>query len=598
MAEHSAAFAHRTLADFVVFLRQAHGSRERFFTVVRDDGELEAFSCETLMARVHALVAAFEHGRLEPGDRVAIYAENRPEWHLIDFACQLFGAVSVPIYPDLPADQVGYIVRDSGAAWVAYSGASRRAVLEDLVGWLDPAPLLLAIDRETAPADGVVLDDLLAHGALRTASLPWDALRERVSPDDLSSLLYTSVTTGQPKGVMLTHGNLASNLLAACEVYPGPGGAEEQAVCFLPLSHVFARTTCHTFLNLAIAIHYVQDVEALPEALMRVRPTVMASVPLVFETAFTKIHQAIDDDGGAKKTLFDWAVEGGRHVLDQKLEAGSVGLLASARRAVADRLVFKKILDRFGGRLRFVVAGGAPLPEQVEIFFQAVGVGIYQGYGLTETSPMVTINYPGRYRPGSTGATAPGVEIRLAEDGEILVHGPGVMRGYWRLPEATAEVLGPDGWFRTGDVGAIDDDGFLFITGRKKEIIVTSNGDNIAPVPIEHLLAAAPVVAQALVVGDDRPHLGALVVPDWDRLGLMGRPEDLVDDDKVVDQLRDVVASVNRLLPEHEKVRCLGLVPRPFTVDSGELTPTLKIRRAVVLERQQETVDRIYAPPT
>ena len=589
----AAALAHRTLADLVFHLHRTCRERENFFTI-RRGGRLEAWSCGEMLHQVHALAAAMGVGGINKGDRIAVYAENRPEWHVVDFACQLYGAVAVPLFPNLPADQIAFILSDSGCRWVFYSDAAKKELLEDLCRWMTQPPGLVAMEDAARPQRGYTLRQLIEHGEKVMASLPLEKFAGRVLPEDLSAILYTSGTTGQPKGVMLTHGNLASNMVAATEIYPGPGGAAEQCVCFLPLSHVFARTTCHTFLNLGIALHYVAAVEELPEALAEMKPTVMASVPLVFERAFDRIQQMVEEGTGSKKKIFEWAVGEGQKQLEKRL-VGQAGFFDSAKRLVADRLVYRKIQDRFGGRLQMVVSGGAALPNHIEMFFQAVGIGVYQGYGLTETSPLLTINYPGSYKPGSVGVLGKGVELEIAPDGEILARSPGLMRGYWNRDSATRDVFDERGFFRTGDLGYLDEEGFLFITGRKKDLLVLADGSNVAPVPIEHLLSAAPIIQQAVVVGDGRPHLGALLIPDLDRLGFhhVSR-EKVVQQREVLEPVREVVKTVNRLLPTHEQIRNFRLLSSIFTVETGELTPTLKVRRPVVLERYRQEIDDLY----
>jgi long-chain acyl-CoA synthetase len=584
--------AHRTIADLVFHLHQSYRQRENFFTI-RRHGRLEAWSAGEMLHKVHALAAAMGVGGINKGDRIALYAENRPEWHVVDFACQLYGAVVVPLFPNLPTEQIAFILSDAGCRWVFYSDAPKRELLEDLSRWMTQPPGLVAMEEAARPERGYTLDQLIKLGENILSTVPLERFAGRVAPEDLSAILYTSGTTGQPKGVMLSHGNLASNMVAASEVYPGPGGEAEQCVCFLPLSHVFARTTCHTFLNLGIALHYVPAVEELPAALAEMKPTVMASVPLVFERAFDRIQQMVDEGAGGKKKIFEWAVGEGQKQLEKRL-AGQSGFFDSAKRMVADKLVFKKIQDRFGGRLQMVVSGGAAMPNHIESFFQAVGIGIYQGYGLTETSPLLTINYPGAYKPGSVGVLGKGVEIEIAKDGEILARSPGLMRGYWGRDEATRDAFDERGFFRTGDLGYLDDEGFLFITGRKKDLLVLADGSNVAPVPIEHLLSAAPIIQQAVVVGDGRPHLGALLIPDLDRLGLKGPREQVVQKSEVLEPVREVVKTVNRLLPRHEQIRNFHLLPSIFTVETGELTPTLKVRRPVVLERYRAEIDGLY----
>ena len=584
--------AHRTIADLVFHLNRSYRQRENFFTI-RRNGWLESWTCGDLLHKVHALAAAMGVGGLNKGDRVAICSENRPEWHVVDFACQIFGAVAVPIFPNLPADQIAFILADSGARWVFFGGEQKRELMEDLCRWMPQPPGLVAMEEAARPDRGYTLDQLIGHGERVLGNLPLEKFAGRVSSDDLSAILYTSGTTGQSKGVMLSHGNLASNMVAASEIYPGPGGEAEQCVCFLPLSHVFARTTCHTFLNLGIRLHYVAAVEELPEALAEVKPTVMASVPLVFERAFDKIQQMVEEGPGGKKKVFEWAVDAGQKHLERRL-AGQVGIFDHAKRLVADRLVFRKIQDRFGGRLQTVVSGGAALPGHIESFFQSVGIEVYQGYGLTETSPLLTINYPGAYKMASVGVLGKGVEIEIAPDGEILARSPGLMKGYWNRADATRDVLDDRGFFHTGDLGYLDEEGFLFITGRKKDLLVLADGSNIAPVPIEHLLAAAPIIQQAVVVGDGKPHLGALLIPDLDRFGLRGPREQEVQKREVLEPVREVVQAVNRLLPMHEQIRNFHLLPSIFTVETGELTPTLKVRRPVVIERYRQEIEALY----
>lgn len=582
----------RTLADLVLHLEASFGHRERFFTI-RRGGVLEAYSCAALLARVHHLALALEAEGVRKGERIAIFSENRPEWHLVDFACQLLGAVSVPVFPNLPADQISYIVANSGSHWIFYSNTEKREMLEDLSRWATASPILVAMDTDAQSAEGTTLEALLARGAELGADFSAATWRGRVDEEDLASILYTSGTTGNPKGVMLTHGNLTSNFLSASEIYPGSGGEAEQCVCFLPLSHVFARTTTHMFLYRGIAVHYVETVEALPEAFAEARPTVFASVPLIFERAHQRILEAVAEQPPARRKLFAWALDIGERYLAARQAGQGAGWLA-AQRAVAKRLVYRRIHERFGGRLGLAVAGGAALPKRVEIFFHAVGIEVYQGYGLTETAPMLTINYPRRHRLGSVGPAGPGVSLAIAEDGEVLAQGPGIMRGYWKNEEATHEVIDDRGWFHTGDIGSLDDDGYLFITGRKKDILVTADGLNVAPVSIEQLLTAAATIAQAVVLGDDRPFLAALLVPDFQRLGFNVDPRRLVEDPQVRREIEEVVETVNRLLPRYEQVQRFALLTEAFTVENGELTPTLKVRRPIVMERYRETIDALY----
>jgi long-chain acyl-CoA synthetase len=385
-----------------------------------------------------------------------------------------------------------------------------------------------------------------------------------------------------------------SNVLACRDLYDI--GPSDVALSFLPLSHVFERTVDYLFLLQGVAIHYAPSIERVPPLMLTVRPTVLTSVPRLYERAYLKVLGSLERESSARQRIFRWALEvGSRHARARR--KGLVGPWLLARHALAERLVFRKIKERFGGRLRFAISGGAALAPEVAIFFEAIGLQLYQGYGLTETAPVVAVERPGAVRLGSVGKPIPGVELRIAEDGEILVKGPGLMRGYWDNPEATAQVIDDEGWFHTGDVGRIDDQGFLAITDRKKDLLVTSGGKNVAPQPIEQRLAADRFIAQAVVVGDGYPYLTALLVPRFEDLpsALQGRePEELVGDRELHSLVEEAVARVNRGLADHERIRNWRLLSRELTLEEGEITPTLKVRRRIVLERYDEVIASMY----
>lgn len=585
-----------TLSDFVLDLRERHGAREGFFSI-RRGGRKETWTPRQLVEDAFALALTLEKDGVRPGDRIALFSENRPEWHLVDFACQLLGAVSVPVFPNLPRDQVGYVLRDSGARLVFSSDPEKRDMVDELAGWAadPPRPVAFDVDARSASASASTLAEMLDRGHEQARSRNPEEMRGRVEPDAPASILYTSGTTGDPKGVVLTHRNLVSNLMATKEVYPGEGGPDEQAIGFLPLSHVFARTTSHLFLHLGIAFHYVGSVEEVPDAFAEVRPTVFASVPILFERAFARIRSMLDDSPATRRRIFEWALEVGRASTERRDRGEGLGAWLTVRKALAQLLVYGRIQKRFGGRLKLVVLGGAQLPREIEEFFFAIGVDLYQGYGLTETSPVLSVNTPESHRLGSVGRALPGVELRIGDEGEVQARGPGVMQEYWNRPAATAETFSPDGWFRTGDLGRLDDDGFLFLAGRIEDILVTADGLNVAPVPIEQLLTGAPIVARAVVVGDDRPCLAALLVPDFESLGIRpkDRPQKLADPD-LQQQFAEVVETTNRFLASHERIREWRLVPQPFAVETGELTPTLEIRRSVVAELYAALIEEMY----
>jgi long-chain acyl-CoA synthetase len=433
----------------------------------------------------------------------------------------------------------------------------------------------------------------LREGAEGAAGSSPDRYRRRAEPDDLASLIYTSGTTGKPKGTMLTHRNLVSNFLACSNLFPI--GPDDVTISFLPLSHVFQRLCDYLFLYQGVAIQYLTSIEQAPRALLEVRPTVLASVPRVYERAYLRVMENVRKEPERKQKIFRWAIETG----ERCTRSGELKVPArfALQYAAASRLVFGKIQERFGGRLKFAIAGGAALPEKVGRFFAAVGIGIYEGYGLTETSPVLCVNYPGASRFGAVGRPIPSVELRIADDGEILAKSPGLMRGYWNQPEATAQAIDPEGWFHTGDIGTIDADGFLHITDRKKDLIVTSGGKNIAPQPIEQLLVASGVLAQAIVIGDNYPYLTALVVPGSEdlppQLAALDAAE-RIGHPLLLQRVESAVADVNRKLAEHERIRRFRLMEREFSVDRGEMTPTLKLRRKLILERYAELIASMY----
>ena len=583
--------APRTLAELVFHVRDAFPPRPDLLAIKRR-GALDLWSRDRFLDTVHAAARALEARGLRRGDRLAIYAENCPEWHALDFACQLLGVVSVPLYPTLPAAQVSGILRDAQASAVVWSDAEKRAVLAAALAGLRP-PLLVSLAEDAPPGEG--WSELLREGTALAAGRALDELRGRVAAEDLASLIYTSGTGGDPKGVELTHRALCANLLAAAAVFPV--GPRDLALSFLPLSHVFERTADHLFFYRGVPIHYVPTVERVPPALLEVRPTVLPSVPRLYERAYLKIQSQLAKERPFKRRLFGWALDVGKRALARHEAGRRTGPLLAAQRALASRLVFRKVRERFGGRLRFAISGGAPLPREVGEFFSAMGVTIYQGYGLTETAPVLSANHPRAHRLGSVGRALPGVELRIAPDGEILAKTPALMRGYWRKPEATAEVVDAEGWFHTGDIGHLDAQGFLFITDRKKDLLVTSGGKNVAPQPIEEALVSTGAVAQAVAVGDRYPYVTALLVPNFELLAHdLGTTDTaaIAADPRTAARLQSAVDRVNERLAEHERIRRFRILPRDLTVASGELTPTLKLRRRSIAERYGETIASMY----
>lgn len=539
---------------------------------------------------------------LKRGERVALLAHNSPEWAITDLAVLHAGGATVAIYETLAPDKVGYILKDSGAR-IAIAGSRKQAegLLEltkgaklELVVCIDGAAGALGkqcIDWEDALSQGVAW----AKANPRTFEERWRG----VKADDLAGLIYTSGTTGEPKGVMLTHHNFATNARACSGVVDI--GAEDIFLSFLPLSHSFERLAGHYFpIAKGAQVAYAESIEKLPENLQEVRPTVMTSVPRLFEKMWARVEAAAREQG--KEKIVRKAVQVGReYARVAKAERRTPPLGLRLRYALFDRLVFQKIRGRVGGRIRYFVTGGAHIPEDLEWNFTAVGLPIYGGYGLTETSPVISVNHPEAWRPGSVGKPIPGVEVRLAEDGEIMARGPNVMRGYYNKPEETAKVLTPDGWLMTGDIGHFDADGFLYVTDRKKELFKTSGGKYIAPQSIENLLRESSLIAEAVAIGDDRNYVTALLVPDYEQFagwakaqGLPQEREALAAHPRLREALQAEVDKVNARLSKFETVKQFRVLRREFTQEGGELTPTLKVKRRVVAEKYRDLIADMY----
>lgn len=559
------------------------------------NGRYVPISTRDFATRVRRLAKALELAGIRHGDRVAQMAENGPHWPTIDFAALALGAVHVPIYPTLLPEGAAYVARDSGARILFVQGAER---LQGMLAVRDQMPSverIVAIDGGSELPGVTAFEELLATGAAVTDE-EFSAWIRRAKPEDLATLIYTSGTTGDPKGVMLSHGNITSNVIASCAALAiQPGWT---ALSFLPLAHSFERTVAYIYFHLGVSIAYAESVQTVAQNLGEVRPNVFVSVPRVYEKVMARAYENARAAGGLKQAIFHWAVKVGReHVADRLAEKPP-----TLKLRIADKLVFSKIRARLGGRFEMAASGGAPLGRDVAEFFWGAGVRIFEGYGLTETSPVLTVNRPKRAKLGTVGQAIDGIELRIAEDGEILSRGPNTMQGYFGKPEATAEVIDREGWFHTGDIGHVDEEGFLVITDRKKELIVNAYGKNIAPAPIENSLKASRWISQAVVVGDRRQFLSALVVPDFEALrpwatgqGISGDNASLIANARVRDLIAAEVAKVNEHLARYEQIRSWELLPAELTLEGGELTPTLKVKRRVIHVKYKDVLDRLYA---
>jgi long-chain acyl-CoA synthetase len=584
----------KTLND-ILFLT-ATSSQPQAVLYMDKAGKWQAFSGMQIYQRVRAFAGALSTWGMKKGDRIAILAENRWEWAIADFAVLAMGAVDVPIYPTLTADQIGALLADSGTRIAVVSSKQQYDKVASIRSQTALEKIVLMDDAGVA--DAVLMSSLLkdadALGSERDAA--FDRAAYDVRPDDLATLIYTSGTTGEPKGVMLTHGNIASNLnysLAGFEISPS-----DSCISFLPLSHITARHLDYAIYTRQATVAYCPSFEKLPTALKEIRPTVLVAVPRVFE----KVRQEAERQAslsGAKKRIFGWAVKTGQKHREEVLRGETPSSLSWK---LANKIVFSKIQSGFGGRVRYYIAGGAPLGMDTANWFAGIGIRILEGYGLTETSPVLAINTASAYRIGSVGKPLPNVACRIADDGELLVRGPSIFKGYWHKADQTAESFDAEGWFRTGDIGHIDADGFLYITDRKKELLKTSGGKMIAPQPIENKLKAYLFVGQAAVVGDKHKFIAALISPNFTALEEWAKQQgitaptrrELVENPAVIAKFQAIIDEINGSLAHFETIKRFRLVPDEWSLSSGELTPSLKLKRRIVSEKYATEIAAFY----
>jgi long-chain acyl-CoA synthetase len=554
-------------------------------------GAWKPISSDDLYGRVRALAAALQGWGVGKGDRVAILSENRWEWAVTDFATLMLGGVDVPLYPTLTPEQLGYMLRDSGAKVAVLSSKEQLRKLSQTSELPDLKRVVLmdAVEGELAESFAALMEH-----ATNGRDAGFDAQAAEAKPKDLATIIYTSGTTGEPKGVMLTHGNLASNLVHSTT--PFEFSENDRCISFLPLSHVTARHLDYALMCRAATIAYCPKVDALKPAMQSVKPTIFVGVPRVYE----KIRQGVECKSvGLKEKILHWALATGKRNRQAILEGRTPGGLGWK---LADKLVFSKIREAFGGQVRIFVSGGAPLGIDTAGWFADVGIRIFEGYGLTETSPVIALNYPKAHRIGTVGQTLSNIEIRFAEDGELEVRGPSVFVGYWKKEHETAEVFAEEGWFRTGDIGKVDAEGFLSITDRKKELIKTSGGKFVAPQPIENKLKANTLVGQAAMVGDKRKFVAVLISPNFDALDTWAKGQGvatgdraaMVKDAKVVALYKGIVDGVNKDLAHFETMKKIAVVPDEWSLESGELTPSMKLKRRVVEQKYKDVIAGFY----
>jgi long-chain acyl-CoA synthetase len=580
-----------------LFRRIASAANPRAVLWQDEFGEWQPISSDQIYQRVRALAQTFLNWGARKGDRIALIAENRWEWVITDFAALAIGAADVPIYPTLTGEQIAELITDAGCRIAVVSTRQQfdklnsvraRTPLEHIVIMDAPAP-------DGAIAFSSLIDDADIRGSQRDPV--FDALVRSIEPKDLATLIYTSGTTGEPKGVALTHGNIAANQNYAPQDFAFD--SSDACISFLPLSHVTARALDYVMYNSGAQVVYCTQFDKLPQAMKEIKPTVIVGVPRVYE----KIRQAVESRAAhspVKKRLLAWAIGLGSHFGDVVYDGRKP---SSVRWNLANKLVYSKVREAFGGRVKVFVSGGAPLGIDTARWFASVGIPLWEGYGLTETSPVISLNTPLKHRMGAAGMPIGNVELKLAEDGELLVRGPSVFPGYWNKPEANAECFDSEGFFRTGDIGHFDADGFLYITDRKKELLKTSGGKMVAPQPIENKLKNSILVAQAALVGDKHKFVSALISPNFVALEEWAKQHDiktgsraeLVANSRVTALYGEVVREVNGTLANFETLKRFRVVADEWSQESGELTPSMKLKRRVLTQKYAGVISELYA---
>jgi long-chain acyl-CoA synthetase len=579
----------RTLNDVFFTLLERNSDR---VMLSRVDGKWNAISALQVRSWVYATARQLQAWGIKKGDRVILLSENRPEWAVADFACLLLGAVDVPIYATQTSEQCLFVLQNSDAR-IAF--VSSRKQYEKLAAVREQTKLEYIVIMDDAPE----LTEAIPMQSFLRAAPPEDdpelaAIGRTIEPDDLATLIYTSGTTGTPKGVMLTHGNIASNLNVSLNMYEFD--KNDLCISFLPLSHVTARHLDYALFNAGVPLAYCPVIEELPQAMKEVQPTLIVAVPRVYEKVYNQVQNKAH---GIKRKLIHWALSVGAANRETVLRGETP---TSFSWKLADKLVFSKIREGLGGRARIFVSGGAPLGKEIATWYADIGIRIHEGYGLTETSPVIAVNNPVNHRLGSVGKPMPNVEVKIADDGELLVRGPSIFPGYWQAPEETAAVF-EDGWFKTGDIARLDQDGYLSITDRKKDLIKTSGGKFIAPQPIENSLKVNQFVGEAALLGDRRRFPAVLIIPSFDDLenwarahGIkFGSRKELVKSHQVQKLYEGIVDELNINLAQFEKLKKVLVVPDELSIADGTLTPSMKLRRRNLTDRYKKEIDAIYA---
>ena len=562
-----------------------------------------SISSDELMARAGRIAAGLYAIGVRHGDRVALLSESRAEWTLTDAGCVFAGAIDVPIYPTLMPPQVRYILNDSGASVLILEDRAKFDELKEILKECSALRKIVVFESEgVEDLDALTLEQLEARGQQMLVDQPQlvDQLSSKTTAEDLATIIYTSGTTGEPKGVMLTHANLVTNLIDSSGHLAF--GEHDTALSVLPLSHVFERQAMYMYLYQGMAVYFAESLLTIGPNLREVQPTILVGVPRIFEKIYARIREKAAEGGKAKVALLAWSVKVAREYAEYTLAHRPVPLWLKLKHALAGKLVFSKWHKAFGGRIRLLLSGGAALPDDLAYVYIGAGLPIGQGYGLTETSPVITSSDIEDMRIGTVGRAIPNVEIRIAADGEIEARGSNVMRGYYNRPEETSAVFTSDGWFKTGDIGTLDKDGFLRITDRKKELFKTSGGKYISPQPIEQAIKGSRFVSQVVLIGNGRKFPAALIVPAWEQIDSYVRLKgievtnhaELCRHPRIVNLFERQIEALTPDLARYEKIKAIALLENEFTIEGGELTPTLKVKRRVIDEKYREVIDKIY----
>ncbi len=570
----------------------------------KKDGKWLKISSDEMIARAENIALGLYSIGLRKGDRAAILAANSPEWTLADAGCQFAGIIDAPIYTTLSPNSIEYILKDSGAKILFLQSKRTFDRIKGILPECKDIEKMVFFDAKNVDGENSIsLEELEIAGAKLKSENP-ESVGELIKaslPNDVATLIYTSGTTGEPKGVMLSHQNIISNVIDTGENFTFSD--KDVPLSVLPLSHVFERSAMYLYIFNGMTVFYAESIEKIADNLGEVRPTIFVGVPRVFEKVYAKAKLKSAQDGDLKEKIFDWAIEAAKEYAQFATKKQEVPRFTAVKHAIADKLVFTKMREFFGGRLRSCITGGAALSDEIYLIFNGAGISIMQGYGLTETSPVVSTNNPLESKLGSVGKPIRNTEVRIAEDGEIEVSGAGVMLGYFNKPEESRKAFTEDGFFKTGDIGEIDSEGFLKITDRKKELFKTSGGKYIAPSPVEQMIKSSRFVNQVVLIGNERKFPAALIVPDFEQLQSFAKnenlnlksPKDFIENENVVRLFEKEVAKYCADLSNYEKIKKIALLKDELSVEGGELTPTLKIKRRIVDEKYKDVIDKIYS---